>query len=375
MQNRALTVAVAFDLNFRHAAGIFSGAADYVRENRLEWRLIPLQYGFETTLMDLAQSGQLNGAIGTFISDSWIERLTQLKVGAVNLFNFSHIRSVPSVCVDDYKIGQTAAKHLLAQGATHFAFLGPDSIHYTQLRRAGFTQALGSHRPTELRPGPPLREQIRELKQSTGRLGILCTSDRLARELIISARRQDFEAGRDFLVVAIDDDPSESIFANIGISSFKLPSRRSGRLAATILRQILTGTPPAPTQNIAGEALFIPRASSLATNRARLAQAAVNYINDNLSNPELDVESLARNVGTSRRVLELACKEQLDNSPYKIIAQARLDLSRQLLSTTSLPIMEIGRRSGYPEPHHYSAWFKSKTAQSPKAYRARHQKA
>jgi AraC-like DNA-binding protein len=33
--------------------------------------------------------------------------------------------------------------------------------------------------------------------------------------------------------------------------------------------------------------------------------------------------------------------------------------------------MEVGRRSGYPEPHHFSAWFKKHCACSPKAFRTK----
>ena len=69
-------VAIAFDLNFRHAAEIFSGVSDYVAEARLDWQLMPLNFGFEVRLMELAKSGQLAGAIGTFVSacqppESW----------------------------------------------------------------------------------------------------------------------------------------------------------------------------------------------------------------------------------------------------------------------------------------------------------------
>ena len=42
-------VAIAFDLNFQHATEIFSGAADYVRTAGLDWRLLPLNFGFEET--------------------------------------------------------------------------------------------------------------------------------------------------------------------------------------------------------------------------------------------------------------------------------------------------------------------------------------
>ena len=346
----------------------YSGVTDYLHENRLNWQLVPLQFGFETTLMELAASGRLDGAIGTFISDRWIQHLTELGVRVVNLFNFSQISSVPSVCVDDFEIGVEAAAHLRAQGATRFAFCGPDSIYYTQLRRTGFARGLQGAAFEQLSAGSLLSDQIRQLSCGKGLLGIFCNSDRLAREFILEAHNQDLHCGHHYLIIGIDNVPSESIFAGISISSFSLPARKSGHAAAQALHQ---GSPPGlPPYVISNPARLIPRESSLATTRARFAQAATNYINNSLADPALDVETVARAIGSSRRILELACREQLNNSPYQIIAETRLAKAQQLLITTNLPVMEIGRRCGYPEPHHFSSWFKLKAGLSPKHFKA-----
>ena len=53
MKHPPQTIAIAFDLNFRHATQIFRGISNYVKANRVEWRLIPLQIGFEAKLPDL----------------------------------------------------------------------------------------------------------------------------------------------------------------------------------------------------------------------------------------------------------------------------------------------------------------------------------
>ena len=129
MKHPPQTIAIAFDLNFRHATQIFRGISNYVKANRVEWRLIPLQIGFEAKLIELAKLGQITGAVGTFVSDLWIEGLSKYGVQAVNLFNFSEIKEIPSISINDFKIGQLAAKHLLDQGAKQYAFYGADSIH------------------------------------------------------------------------------------------------------------------------------------------------------------------------------------------------------------------------------------------------------
>jgi LacI family transcriptional regulator len=170
-------------------------------------------------------------------------------------------------------------------------------------------------------------------------------------------------------VVGVDNDPSESIFAGIGISSFRQPIRETGYKSAQALHELLTQGHLSSDLNLQTPSQLIPRASSLAKGRARIAQQAANLLHDNLANSELEMEQIAHSVGVSRRVLELALKAQLNTSPYQLLSKARLKLAQQLLKTTTLPIMEIGTRCGYPEPHHFSAWFKKQTSVAPKTYR------
>ncbi|MGZ0657376.1 substrate-binding domain-containing protein [Coraliomargarita sp. W4R53] len=381
MQTSEQTVAIAFDLNFRHAAEIFSGASDYLAETHLDWQLMPLNFGFETRLMALARSGQLAGTLGTFVSDGWAQGLLDTGVPAINMFNFSKIQAVPTVSPDDYATGRAAAEHLHAQGAQRFAFLGADGVYYTRLREAGFSEGLAAIRQQHnevtakgssvelLRPGPSLSEQLDALKDAPELIGIFCSNDLSARELITLARKKGILCGKHILVVGVDNDPSESIFAGIGISSFKQPIRETGYLAARALHEIISQGSLSTELQLNTPSQLIPRASSLASNRARTGQQAANYIRENLANAQLDAASLAQHVGVSRRSLELAINEQFNTSPYQMLTQARLKVAQQLLRTTRLPIMEVGIRCGYPEAHHFSAWFKKQCGNAPKMYR------
>ncbi|MGB0258006.1 MAG: substrate-binding domain-containing protein, partial [Coraliomargarita sp.] len=201
-------IAIAFDLNFRHAAAIFTGVSDYVSESRLEWQLMPLNFGFEVRLMELASSGQLTGAIGTFVSDGWISGLLEKGVAAINMFNFSKIESIPNIGPDDWATGHAAAKHLIEQGAQQFAFFGADGVHYTRLRETGFASGLNGQAYHELRPGPVFAKQVETLPIDQGLMGVFCSNDLSAREFILCARQKGLRCGRDYLIVGVDNDPS-----------------------------------------------------------------------------------------------------------------------------------------------------------------------
>lgn len=363
------TIAVAYDLNFRQAGEILRGVSEHMQKEALNWRLVPLQYGFETTLMQLAQSGQLSGAIGSFISDQWIQGLLECDVLAINLFRVSDIKSIPSVCLDDTAIARKAAEHLVAQGATQFIYFANGNTHADTFYEQGFNKALKADPCISLKPGPLLGESISAVLQNGHTVGVFCTSDRLAREFITEANRQSLSCGRDYRLVSIGNDPTESVFAGTGITSFNPPMYTCGVRAAKLLEESLSGHMPAPRVYTISQTELLVRESSLASRSARIAQAAANYINEHFFDPTLDAGKLARAIGVSRRVLELSLQDTELPSPYQLISQARLQEASDLLSQTDLPVSEIGRRSGYPEPHHFSAWFKARTEQCPRNYR------
>ena len=363
------TIAIAYDLNLRHASEIFSGASEYIAELQIDWQIMPLNFGFEARLVELAQSGQLTGVLGTFVSDQWVKGLLDLDVPAINMFNFSKIETIPNVGPDDFATGKAAATHLRTQAAETFAFFGADNVYYTRLREAGFKSGLRGVNYIKLHPGPSLPDQLKAIKSHSSLIGVFCSNDLAARELITIAQQQDVKCGKDFLVVGVDNDPSESIFAGIGISSFKQPVRETGYFATQALHDWLRLGKQGAKQKRLLPGQLIPRESSLASNRARTGQQAAQYIKEHLSDSNLDAASLARQVGVSRRSLEIAINEQFKTSPYQMIAKIRFNAAEKLLLSTRIPIMEVGARCGYPEVHHFSAWFKNKCGFAPKTYR------
>ncbi|HKK18983.1 MAG TPA: helix-turn-helix transcriptional regulator, partial [Opitutales bacterium] len=58
-----------------------------------------------------------------------------------------------------------------------------------------------------------------------------------------------------------------------------------------------------------------------------------------------------------------------DQSPYQILSERRLAKAQELLRATKQPVGKIGEACGYPEAHHFSAWFKQRTGTSPRQFR------
>jgi transcriptional regulator GlxA family with amidase domain len=69
------------------------------------------------------------------------------------------------------------------------------------------------------------------------------------------------------------------------------------------------------------------------------------FVLDHLDQP-LPVERLAAGVGMSPRTLSRWCREHLDESPAELVRGLRVEEAKRLLEETSLPIKDIGARTG-----------------------------
>ncbi|MFP4166780.1 MAG: helix-turn-helix domain-containing protein [Opitutales bacterium] len=369
------TIAVASDLNFRHTGEIYRGIVDHSTGRALDWRLVPLHFGFEADVRKMIQEGVLDGIIGTFVSDRWLADLREKGVRAINLFRMSAIHTVPTVGVDDAAIGQAAALHLIRQGCVRFAFLGPGGMHAVEERKRGYCEALERHCALgeascmTLKTSPDFGRHPNPLLSVEKPLGIFCSSDRLARELITTLEPPRSGIGQDILVVGVDNDPAESVFACIGISSFSLPCYDCGKLAAGLLEAELAGERVPPRYHAVDGCNLQIRESSLRRGSSGLAERTSACLREHLEDPGLSMDQVARMAGGSRRSVELAFRRHFGESPYRWLNRMRMEKAARLLRETELKIMEVGARCGLPRQHHFSAAFKRFSGHSPTAYR------
>ncbi|SDT29754.1 helix-turn-helix domain-containing protein [Microlunatus soli] len=97
--------------------------------------------------------------------------------------------------------------------------------------------------------------------------------------------------------------------------------------------------------------------------------AVLEYAGDHLDRPHT-VASLARIGGLSATRLAHLAGDQLGTSLMAHIQRQRMDLARQLLIMTDLPIAEVAGRVGYDDPLYFSRRFRIATSTSPSAFRS-----
>ena len=86
---------------------------------------------------------------------------------------------------------------------------------------------------------------------------------------------------------------------------------------------------------------------------------------------DVDLDVVARRIGTSRRQLQRVFSELSEKSFRDTLAAVRMGRARTLLAGTDERIAEIGRAVGYSEPAQFTKAFRHHHGMTPRDYRRR----
>ena len=106
----------------------------------------------------------------------------------------------------------------------------------------------------------------------------------------------------------------------------------------------------------------------LKSNDERLMERIMNYINENIDNPELNVGTLASKVGLSRVQLHRKLKELTGLSSGDFIRNIRLKQASNLLKDKKMNISQVAYAVGFSNQTHFSTTFKKFYGISPSEY-------
>ncbi|MDR0977155.1 MAG: response regulator [Prevotellaceae bacterium] len=104
----------------------------------------------------------------------------------------------------------------------------------------------------------------------------------------------------------------------------------------------------------------------------QLMNRIMKVINENISNPDLNVELLATSVGLSRVHVHRKLKELTSQSAREFIRNIRLSQAATLLREKKLTISEVAYATGFTNMSHFSASFREIYGISPKEYMNAH---
>lgn len=106
-------------------------------------------------------------------------------------------------------------------------------------------------------------------------------------------------------------------------------------------------------------------------NDEALMEKIMTIINNQIDNPDLNVEMLGRNVGISRVQLHRKLKDLIGMTPSDFIRNIRLKRASLLLQKPDVDITQVAYAVGFSSQPHFSTAFKKYTGFSPTEYRQR----
>lgn len=112
-----------------------------------------------------------------------------------------------------------------------------------------------------------------------------------------------------------------------------------------------------------------PSAPQVNETDAAFMDSVMAYVRERLSDPEADVDDMARATGVSRSGLTRKMRSLMGVSPADFLRQTRMAHAATLLLTTDRPVKEIAFECGYADINYFGKCFKAHHGLTPTAYR------
>ena len=329
----------------------------------------------ETSNLSVEERG---GVIALIESPEQANPFRALDLPLVSISSALHQADLPTVACDDKLIGSLAASHFLERQMRHFGFVGfarrPDS----EARRIGFTERLSvdgigkvgsfdAPQAFDVTNFKRLGEWIDSLSKPTG---IFAATDALGRSVIDACRATSIRVPAQVSVLGCGNDPVICGLASPSLSSVSLPGERVGFEAADLLASLMASKRHFETRRSVQVSSVIPRESTdnVSVRDPDVANA-LRFIFAH-AGEWIGVRELLLALPVQRRSLERKFRKVLGRSPLEEIRRVRVDLAKQLLSSTDLPMPIVARRSGFSEAKQLSQVFRALVGTTPTAYRA-----
>jgi YesN/AraC family two-component response regulator len=88
-------------------------------------------------------------------------------------------------------------------------------------------------------------------------------------------------------------------------------------------------------------------------------EKVLNYIKENISNPDLNVESLATQLKLSRSQFYRKIKVLTNQTANEFLRNVRLQKAKQILENENVSISEVCYKTGFSSPSYFTKCFKS----------------
>lgn len=353
--------------------GVIRGVVDYA-QHHTDWQFVADGH-MPFKPFEQIDLNEVDGVIGFFIEREWADAVVEAGVCAVDTSEHFADLPVPQVTTDNQAVGRLAAEHLLATGATNFAFVTTQNYHFHQTRLAGFAQAMQrANQSFEVWVIPPDQIDTRadwianRMKNVNTPLGIMGHSDYIVTDIVNAAIRHGLRIPQDVAAIGVEKDPWASTVAELSLSSIEIDTHRIGHEAAKLLEGLIHGQPPPPPRYIKPIGLSPAASTDITFNQDPIIKQALLFIREHFAEP-INVEDVLEEVGVSRPTLLKRMKQATGLTTSQAICNARIEEGKRLLIHSDETIEKIAYRCGFQTQPRFNEVFKRITAMTPGQYR------
>lgn len=377
-----MRIAVGIGWHFGCNRGVLRGIERYARTRGWHIQLAP----FDAAFFEQAAAGRPDGAIVDPDRAEWVPRLEGLRCPIVSVLSLWNTPGRPGVAMDNVAVGRLAAEYFLGKGFASFGFVGSGWAAFSEGRERGFRERLAeageraatfdlAAEPADPDPTDGWGRRERLLSAWLGGLpkpvGVLAMNDVPGQELARCCATLGLHVPDEVAILGVDNDDVFCELARPSLSSVDLPWEAIGVEAAKLLERMAAGHAAPAQPLLLPPSRVVTRGSTdvLAIEDAAVARA-VRFIREH-AHRSIGVDEAAAAAAVSRRVLEKRFRRSLRRSPLEEIRLRRIELAKDLLVNTDLPLGDIAERCGFATAQRFSTTFRQLTGDKPIGYRKR----
>jgi LacI family transcriptional regulator len=324
----------------------------------------------------------LDGLITRVASRAEEDAVLDLGIPVLNVSGRYHATRIDNVFNDDVRVGQMAAAFFQRRGFKHFGYCGVQQHRSSRLRQRGFEvelQTNGIASAALVLPELPegdapslraVRRLMNWLRKQQKPLALFGFNDAVARAVAEACTEVELAIPDDVAILGVDNDDIQLGFAAVALSSIELNRQQIGLVAArTMLKHLRESDFGSAAQRVP-PLKIVGRGSTdkMAVDDEVVAEA-LDYITEHLANA-IYVDEIAREVGVSRRSLEIRFRSALQTSVYAEVQRQQLDRARVLLQENPrMTIAEVAYACGFQDARHLSVVCRKKLDCTPGSLR------
>lgn len=369
-------VALLFETPNAYARGILLGIGEYILSHG-PWRVYLATFGINDQPPAWLASWDGQGIIVRGENPRMAAAVAMLSTPVVDLTPSRLLPSTPWVKSDDAAVARLAVQHFVERGFCNFAFCGDPKLNVSNRRGEFFGMCVreNGHVCHFFEPEAGLSSGDAEIEAISRWLGVLpkpvavfAYNDGRGQQVLDGCRRAGLDVPEEAAVLGVDNDEVLCALSPPPMSSVILNPRRGGWEAAALLTRLMNGERIPPAE------FFIPpvgvavRQSTdvLAVDDPQIARA-LRYIREHACE-RISVKDVLSHCPMARRVMETRFRRLLGRTPRQEIVRVQINLVKELLVGTALPVAQIAERSGF-DPEYISIVFKQETGVTPSAFR------